>query len=189
LFSLLAIVAAVAIGLGAIAPGAGSWTPPFTSPGPDERVGILAQAIAYAEGYYAPGERDGRSLPHWLNNPGSLKKPALGAKSLPTWEDTGLVVFPTERMGWDALNYQVELMLTGNSSIYDPSDSILDVAKKYADGDLNWGINVARNLGISPSCTLGEIAEARAGCSPSDDVREPDQLQLVENAHETATEE
>ena len=186
LLSLLAIVAAVAIGLSAIGHGARSLTPPFASRGPNDRVGILAQAIATAEGYYAPGERYGHSLPHWLNNPGSLKKPALGAESLPTWKDTGLIVFPTERMGWDALKHQVELMVTGNSSIYDPSDSILDVAKKYADGDLNWGKTIARTLGISPSCTLGEIAGARPNFSSSGDVCEPNQLQLAENPHETA---
>ena len=182
LLSLLAIVAAVAIGVSAIAHGAKSVPLPFASRGPNDRVGILAQAIATAEGYYAPGERYGHSLPHWLNNPGSLKNPALGAVSLPTWKDTGLIVFPTERMGWDALKHQVELMLTGNSSIYDPSDSILDVAKKYAHGDLNWGKNVARKLGISPSCTLGEIAGARPNSSSSGDVCEPNQLQLAENA-------
>jgi hypothetical protein len=144
----------------------------------------LAQAIATAEGYYAPGERHGHSLPHWLHNPGSLKKPALGAESLPTWKDTGLIVFPTERMGWDALKHQVQLMVTGNSSIYDPSDSILDVAKKYADGDRNWGKNIARKLGISPSCTLGEIAGARPHCLSSGDVREPN-LQLAEDTYVT----
>ena len=89
-------------------------------------------------------------------------------------------------MGWDALKHQVELMVTGNSSIYDPSDSIVDVAKKYAAGDPNWGKNVARKLGISPSCTLGEIAGARPNSSSSGDVCEPNQLQLAENAHETA---
>ena len=220
LLSLLAIVAAVAIGVSAIAHGAKSVPLPFASRGPNDRVGILAQAIATAEGYYAPGERyghslshwlnnpvgpndrvgilaqaiaaaegyyapgkrDGHSLPHRLNNPGSLRKPALGAETLPTWKDMGLIVFPTERMGWDALKHQVELMLTGNSSIYDPSDSILDVAKKYAHGDLNWGKNVARKLGISPSCTLGEIAGARPNSSSSGDVCEPNQLQLAENA-------
>jgi hypothetical protein len=147
--------------------GSRRLTSSFVSEGSPDTVGILAQAIATAEGYYAPGDRDGHSLPHWLNNPGSLKKPALGAESLTTWKDTGLIVFPTERMGWDALKRQVDLMLTGNSSIYDPSDSILEVAKKYADGDLNWGVNVARNLGIPPSCTLGEIAGAHLECRPS----------------------
>jgi hypothetical protein len=155
-------------------------TPPSAPQGHDGSVGILAQAIASAEGYYAPGERDGHSLPHWLNNPGSLKKPALGAESLPTWKDTGLIVFPNERMGWDALKHQVELMVTGNSGVYHLSDSILDVARKYADGDLNWGKNIARQLGISPLCTLGEIAGARSNCSSPGDVREPDPLQLAE---------
>jgi hypothetical protein len=121
-----------------------------------------------------------------LNNPGSLKKPALGAASLPTWKDTGLIVFPNERMGWDALKHQVNLMITGKSNVYDPSDSILDVARKYAEGDLNWARNVARNLGISPSCKLGEIVGGHPNCLSSGDVREPEQIQLAENAHETA---
>jgi hypothetical protein len=193
---LLAIGAAVAIGLSAIANGAGSSTPSFASvvpvfamAVPGDRVGILAQAIATAEGYYAPGDREGHSLPRWLNNPGSLKKPALGAESLPTWKETGLIVFPNERMGWDALKHQVDLMVTGKSSVYSPSDSILDVARKYADGDLNWGENLARQLGISLSCTLGEIAGTHPNCSLTGDVREPDQLQLVEDAHETGIEQ
>jgi len=180
LLSVLAIVTALAMGL----TGVRSLTLPLSSPAPYDHVGILAQAIATAEGFYAPGERDGHSLPHWLNNPGSLKKPSLGAQSLPTWKDTGLVVFPTERMGWDALNHQVELMLTGTSNIYEPSDSILEVAKKYADGDLNWGKNVAKQLGISPECTLGQIAGTRLKSSSSGDLRAPNQLQLAENAPE-----
>jgi hypothetical protein len=188
LLSWLAIVAAVGIGLSGMVHEAGSLTRPFAPrgpdvSGPDDSVAILAQAIAYAEGYYSPGERDGRSLPHWLNNPGSLKKPALGAQNLPTWKDTGLVVFPNEQMGWDALKHQVGLMITGKSSIYDPSNSLLEVAEKYANGDLNWGKNVARNLGISPSCTLAEIAGTHPNCSGV--AREPE-IQLAENAHETA---
>jgi len=51
LLSLLAIVAAVAIGLSAIAHGARSSTPPSASRGPNDRVGVFAQAIATAEGY------------------------------------------------------------------------------------------------------------------------------------------
>jgi hypothetical protein len=187
LLSVLAIVAAAAIGLGAIAHGTRSSRLSFTGRNSNDRVGVLAQAIATAEGYDAPGERDGHSLPHWLNNPGSLKKPALGAENLPTWKDTGLIVFPTEQMGWDALNHQVQLMLTGNSSVYDPSDSILDVAKKYADGDLNWGKNVARKLGISTSCTLGEIAGQQADTSSAVDTQEATHLQLAQNDHQTAT--
>jgi hypothetical protein len=185
LLSVLAIVAAAAIGLGAIAHETRSPRTPFAGRDANDRVGIVAQAIATAEGYDAPGERDGHSLPHWLNNPGSLKKPALGAENLPTWKDTGLIVFPTEQMGWDALKHQVQLMLTGDSSVYDSSDSILDVAKKYADGDLNWGKNVARKLGISTSCTLGEIAAPSSDSSPKVYTPEVTQLQLAKNNQAT----
>ena len=62
----------------------------------EERVKTIAQAIAVAEGYYATGDHDGRSLLYRLNNPGGLKKPALDAEELPPWLDTGLVIFPSD---------------------------------------------------------------------------------------------
>jgi hypothetical protein len=123
----------------------------------------MAKAIAGAEGFYANGEHGGRSLPFLLNNPGSLKKPALGADALPTWKDTGLVHFPTLEMGWAALHEQVRAMFAGTSRFYRPSDSLRLVGIKYADGDLNWALNVATLLGVSPEMTLAELA-ANAHC-------------------------
>ena len=123
----------------------------------ETRVNTVARAIAVAEGYYANGEHDGHSLPFMLNNPGSLKKPALGGEKLDTWKETGLLMFPSELAGWTALRRQVRLMLTGQSSDYQLSDTLSDVASKYADGDSNWGINVAKQLHISPTMTLAEI--------------------------------
>ena len=134
------------------------------APPPDTiemRVQVLAEAIAIAEGYYADGEHDGRSLPYRLNNPGALKKPALGASLLPTWKDTGLVVFPTNVLGWAALRHQVRSMLTGTSAIYEPSDTLLLVAEKYADGDVNWAANVAELLHVSPTITLEDLVSDR----------------------------
>jgi hypothetical protein len=128
---------------------------------PDEEleasITAVAEAIARAEGYYARGVHEGRSLLFRLNNPGGLKKPALNAEALPTWEETGLVCFPTKDMGWAALRHQVRLMLTGRSRIYDPSDSLLHVGVKYADGDTNWGSNVAGHLGVSPAASLADL--------------------------------
>ena len=126
----------------------------------EERVSAIADAIAVSEGYYAPGEHDGHSLPYRLNNPGALKKPALQASALPTWQDTGLIVFPSTAMGWAALRHQVRLMLTGASRVYRPTDTLLGVAVKYADGDVRWGGNVAAQLGIDPGATLAELARA-----------------------------
>jgi hypothetical protein len=124
----------------------------------DNRVNEIAEAIAVSEGYYAPGVHDGHSLPYRLNNPGALKKPALEAAALPTWKDTGLIVFPTTAMGWAALRHQVRLMLTGASDVYRPTDTLITVAGKYADGDERWGGNVAARLGIAPDATLAELA-------------------------------
>lgn len=124
----------------------------------EDRVAAIAEAIALAEGYYVRGEHDGRSLLYRLNNPGGLKKPALGAETLPTWMDTGLVVFPTRDLGWAALRHQVRMMLTGKSRIYHPSDTLVHVGLKYADGDANWGTNVAANLRVSPAARLAELA-------------------------------
>jgi hypothetical protein len=124
----------------------------------DDRIDEMAHAIAVAEGYFADGPHDGRTLPYRLNNPGALKKPAKGAADLPTWKDTGLVWFPTADIGWDALRHQVRLMLTGTSGVYEHSDSLTTVGDKYADGDANWGVNVATRLGVTPARTLAELA-------------------------------
>jgi hypothetical protein len=124
----------------------------------DARIEDLAHAIAVAEGYFAAGPHGGHTLPHVLNNPGALKKPALGAGDLPTWKDTGLVWFPDAEVGWNALRHQVRLMLTGASGIYAHSDSLISVGDKYADGDVNWGVNVATTLGVPPALTLGDLA-------------------------------
>jgi len=127
---------------------------------PDDNVQAIADAIATAEGYFAEGEHDGKSLLYRLKNPGGLKKPALNADELPTWLDTGLIVFPTAEMGWAALRHQVRKMLDGTSEIYHPSDTLIAVGLKYADGDENWGANVATNLGVSPGARLTDLAEA-----------------------------
>lgn len=124
----------------------------------ETRIEEFANAIAIAEGYFAEGPHDGHTLPYLLNNPGALKKPTLGAADLPTWKDTGLVWFPNAEMGWRALRHQVRLMLTGTSGIYAHSDSLISVGDKYADGDLNWGINVATTLGVPPALTLADLS-------------------------------
>ena len=148
--------------VGRAAPRRGHRAAPAPPPETIEmRVQVLAEAIAIAEGYYADGDHGGRSLPYWLNNPGALKKPALGASLLPTGHETRLVVFPTSTMGWAALRHQVRSMLSGTSAIYEPSDTLLLVAEKYADGDVNWAANVAELLHVSPTITLEDLVSER----------------------------
>lgn len=164
LVTLLAMAMVGALGWNVIARDSRVAVPPaagFVDPADEEmeeRVAAIAEAIAVAEGYYARGDHDGRSLLYRLNNPGGLKKPALDAEDLPTWSDTGLVIFPTKEMGWAALHRQVHMMLTGRSRVYHPSDTLITVGLKYADGDTSWGTNVATNLGVSAAARLRELA-------------------------------
>ena len=141
--------------------------PEFAALPLDLRVLQVAEAIAAAEGYYAPGRYAGRSLPHFLNNPGLLKASPYADADTKTWDDTGLLVFPSADLGWTALHHQVCLMLIGTSRIYEPSDSLADVGIKYSGGDPNWGANVAGRLGLGPDARLEDLA---AGLSPGSSI-------------------
>jgi len=159
--SVLALAVVVALGWETIRAGAGNMTAPRSRidvPALGIRVARIATAIASAEGYYAPGPHAGRSLPYFLNNPGALKRTPIDDGTLPTWADTGLLIFPNHEMGWTALRYQVCMMLTGTSRVYELSDTLHFVGAKYADGDVHWGPNVAAHLGVSPHASLAELA-------------------------------
>jgi hypothetical protein len=133
--------------------------PAFTGLTLEARVHRIADAIAVAEGFYAPGRHNGRTLSYALNNPGLLKASPLAGAGTQAWQDTGLLVFPTMDLGWAALRYQVCTMLVGASRIYDVSDTLALVGRKYADGDGNWGANVAARLGHAPDVRLQELAD------------------------------
>jgi hypothetical protein len=133
--------------------------PRLIAPPLDARVARIATAIATAEGYYVTGPHGGRSLPYFLNNPGALKRTPIDDGTLPTWGDTGLLMFPSHEMGWTALRYQVCMMLTGTSRIYELTDTLHYVGEKYADGDVHWGPNVAAHLGVSPHARLADLAD------------------------------
>ncbi len=162
LLSGLGVFVAVALALGVIWYEARGPVPQLDSPVNSEQIDNVSEAIAVAEGYNAAGPHDGHSLPYRLHNPGSLKKPALGADDLPTWQDTGLIEFPDEESGWAALRHQVALMLSGHSGVYRLEDTIDAIAEKYADGDKNWGTMVAHRLRVPTNTTLGEIARGPA---------------------------
>ena|SRR5215831_14858030 len=109
---------------------------------------VLAQAIAFAEGFYVAG-----SKPQRQNNPGSLTSGSGTILSYATAED-----------GWNALYDQVQAMFTGQSVYYNVSMSISSVAYWYADGAhdpqgaTNWARNVASQLGVTPDTTLATLA-------------------------------
>jgi hypothetical protein len=116
----------------------------------NDLVQKLAQAIAKAEGFFSPG-----SLPNRTNNPGDLK---LGDKGLGTV--AGKTVFASPEEGFQALERQINLILTGRSDYYSPDMTIREIAQVYTGGDNAdaWANIVAGQLGVSPDTPLSEIS-------------------------------
>ena len=114
---------------------------------PDNVIRV-AKAFAVAEG----------SNPSW-NNPGDLTGADCGAfLTCGTANAEGVWKFVNEADGWTALYIKVARMLAGKSKVY-PLDMMLEqVGLKYSGGDPNWAINVAKELGVSVTTTLRELA-------------------------------
>jgi len=100
----------------------------------------IAEAIAHAEGFDVPN-----SLPQRQNNPGDIS------------DAEGVLYFPDAESGWQALYHQVSLMFSGGSRYYNPSMTIEEVAKKYAQDWQPWAANVADFLGVTTGTKLSEI--------------------------------
>jgi len=114
------------------------------------RITRLAEAIAYAEGFYIDGSRPQRN-----NNPGDLTSP-LGFSFI--GHDGIYVIFSTLNDGWKALYKQVELMLTNRSGVYSNNMTILDVARRYTTTQQEeWANNVASRLGVTVDAIISEV--------------------------------
>ena len=113
------------------------------SGGSGDRVQRIAEAIALAEGFYAPG-----SLPQRRNNPGDIKVNGV------------IATYESEADGWEALRNQIRLILENRSGIYTSDMSIYEVAELYTGGDnpSAWAHIVSAQLGVSPDTALGEVA-------------------------------
>jgi hypothetical protein len=117
--------------------GIGSATTPSTS-----QVQTISDAIAKAEGYGVAN-----AIPTIRNNPGDLED-ASG----------NIITFPTPQAGMQALNNQVNLMISGQSAHYDPSMTWAQIGAIYSGSSLpNWANNVAAQLGVDPNSTLGDF--------------------------------
>jgi hypothetical protein len=108
----------------------------------------LARAIANAEGYGVPG-----AIPTVNNNPGDLSSGG------------NILTYGSINDGMSALQSQVNAMLNGTSKYYDPSMTIADVGKTYANGDPAWSSNVANYLGVPENTPIGQIPSTTAPAS------------------------
>lgn len=106
------------------------------------QVQAIANAIATAEGGLTPG-----TFPYRTNNPCDI---FVGGST---------AGYPSMDAGWAACDNQINLMLSGQSSVYTPNESISDIAASYAPASAgnvpsNWANIVASQLGLSPSQPL-----------------------------------
>jgi hypothetical protein len=109
----------------------------------------IADAIAFAEGYYAAGSR-----PHRNNNPGDLELDVTGRA---VGHDGPYVIYASPQDGLDALKHQVCLMFEG-SHVYKPSMTIAEVARHYTSTDQEaWARNVAARLGVGVETRLLDL--------------------------------
>jgi hypothetical protein len=117
----------------------------------DSGVQRIAQAIAFAEGFYVNGSRPQRN-----HNPGDMTQDLIGRK---IGMDGAFVIYSSDDDGWSNLYKQVEMWLGGSSSHASASSTISDLSSFYTTTDqAAWATNVANQLGVSIDTPIGDIS-------------------------------
>lgn len=130
----------------------GADIPVFGGVVPSEKVKSIAVAISRAEGFGVVG-----ALPTRTHNPGDLKLGDLGNGLV-----NGKTVFASDVDGWNALYKQIQLMVSGGSSYYSPTDSWRVIAQTWVGTSdyINWLNTVTGELGVDPDSSLQEYMDA-----------------------------
>jgi len=116
----------------------------------DDAINAMADAIAYAEGFYVTGSRPQRD-----NNPGDMTKDLIGRA---VGMDGAFVVYANAQDGWDNLKQQISLIFNDASQIYNSDMTIYQIAQKYTTTDqLAWAQNVASRLGVSLDTKISDL--------------------------------
>lgn len=111
----------------------------------------IAQAIAFAEGFYVPGSRPSRN-----HNPGDMTQDLIG-KSVGS--DGPFVVYASDDDGWNNLYTQIEMWLNGGSQHANSQSTISQISSFYTANDqTSWAANVANQLGVSIDTPIGEVS-------------------------------
>ena len=117
-----------------------------------DRVQVLAKAIAKAEGFGVA-----HTLPTRAHNPGDLQ--AIKKYRFPGQVGTlrGYVIFKSDKAGWEALRHQIEKIMAGESR-YNVNLTLKQLGRRYAESGI-WPRVVAKYLGVEPSAYLWEILD------------------------------
>ncbi|MHB8613957.1 MAG: hypothetical protein ACYDAL_16270 [Candidatus Dormibacteraceae bacterium] len=120
-----------------------------------DKIDLLAQAIATAEGWTNPNPN---VVPRRAHNPGDLTR-SFGEPTAGVANSEGVLKFLDDNAGWSALKGQVTAMLTGASHVYSPTMTLREVAAKYTGNDNSdsWAANASAVLGITPEQTLEDF--------------------------------
>jgi len=120
-------------------------------PAPPDKVDSLADAISHAEGF---GKR--HAIPTRYHNPGDLKA-LRRSKRLDGQVGIGKgghIIFKSDAAGRAALREYIARMLDGRSRHFNPSMTLSQVAREYAQNWRPWVKIVSNELGVPPSITL-----------------------------------
>lgn len=126
----------------------------------DDVVNRFAQAIARAEGFYETDPTKIPTVPQRARNPGDITDEGnIGLGVIQTSGPAGaaITIYATVEDGWAALQKKVRRMLDGQSEVYKPDLTIVEVGLKYS-GNGGWGLNVAKQMGVDSRMTLAELA-------------------------------
>jgi hypothetical protein len=127
----------------------------------------LAQAIATMEGFNVSG-----SVAQRNNNPGNLT-----ASPYATGNVNGYSVFPSADVGWQALDYQLQLYanrgltLEQMVNIYAPSGNTPMTQGNDPNNYLNF---LTSQLGVGPSTSISALYDSTAATTVSTDVSTSD---------------
>lgn len=115
---------------------------PSTWPSGD-RIWNICHAVAYAEGANIAG-----SVPDRNNNPGDISDWADTYGS--TYSDgSDVTTFPDKWTGWEKLYNKWLNIINGNSSVYSPSMTWVEIAQHWAGDWSAWANNVSSHLGVN----------------------------------------
>lgn len=115
-------------------------------------LNTMCLAIQDYEGYISPNSKYPDGSRAWQNkNPGNLRR---GAWTLAVgFDDKGFAIFKTYDDGFATLKAMIKNCAMGNSSIYKPSDSLLDFFHRYApvadnNNSAAYAEFVAKRMGV-----------------------------------------